>query len=89
MASAKCLENEDVDYATSLVSMGLALMCLDVKQNPSRLTTRMVLLNIGLTGAFLFWFYNAIFISYLTVVRFWREIRFCKSHEIEPLKILV
>lgn len=73
MSVKKWIENPErsggnPDMPSSSVSVGLALMSLDVKQgNPHRLTTRILVMAICLFGALNFWSYNAGLVSLLTV----------------------
>ena len=65
--SKKSLEGY-VDMSTSLVSVGLAIMSLDIKQVSSRLSTRLLIFVICSFGALIWYSYNAALISFLTVV---------------------
>ena len=57
----------NIDLSTSIVSVWLAVMALDVKQLPTKLSTRITVLIICLFGALIWWCYNAALVSFLTV----------------------
>ena len=67
LISKKYLESK-LDFSTSLVSVWLAIMALDIKQGPTKISTRLLVLVICLFGALIWWCYNAALISFLTVV---------------------
>ena len=62
------IDRKNIDLNSSWVTIGLAMMALDVKQSPNTLTTRIIVAIVCFYGVFLYWSYNAAFVSFLTVV---------------------
>ena len=70
MVTKRLLEKSTDWYISPLASVGLALISLDVRQNPVKLSSRIMIFSVCMAGALKLWSYNAGLVSLLTVVSY-------------------
>ena len=61
---------DDIEVADSCAIIFYALIAMDVPLEPTKVSTRVLILSVCITGAFLFWSYSAGLVSFLTVDKF-------------------